>query len=322
MVQYKNNETEEYLHEQVGKCDRENNCGYHYGPKDYFRDNPSFDQFKNSLLPMYQNRQIKKTPISYTDPGIVKYTFDNYEYNNFYKYLLLLFGEQITKKLFNRFRIGTSSHIYLWNEEHRPYLRISEKWLNATVFWQVDQHLKIRGGKVMVYNAVTGKRLKEKGRPFINWMHEKGKYNLAQCLFGIHQIRNAPKTQEIAIVESEKTAVIMSALYPEYIWMATGALNGINHKKFEPLMGYPIVLYPDLGKPDKRGRTPYQLWEMKGYDLDLIGHNCSLSYILEEVKTPERIEQGWDLLDLCLYQDNEGTAINEDGELIILQSNF
>lgn len=37
-VRYVNNETEEYLEEYVGKCNRIEKCGYHYTPKQYFDD--------------------------------------------------------------------------------------------------------------------------------------------------------------------------------------------------------------------------------------------------------------------------------------------
>ena len=30
----------EYIHDLVGRCDRENSCGYHYSPKEYFACSP------------------------------------------------------------------------------------------------------------------------------------------------------------------------------------------------------------------------------------------------------------------------------------------
>src|ERR1700733_12575859 len=35
-TRYIDTETGEYLHDDVGRCDREVNCGYHYTPKAYF----------------------------------------------------------------------------------------------------------------------------------------------------------------------------------------------------------------------------------------------------------------------------------------------
>lgn len=49
--------------ENVGKCDRENSCGYHYTPKEYFKDNPDVLEMDEgngkSLLSALISRQIK-----------------------------------------------------------------------------------------------------------------------------------------------------------------------------------------------------------------------------------------------------------------------
>lgn len=39
-VRYKD-ERGEYLSNDVGRCNRETKCGYHYKPKQYFADNPT-----------------------------------------------------------------------------------------------------------------------------------------------------------------------------------------------------------------------------------------------------------------------------------------
>ena len=82
----------------------------------------------------------------------------------------------------------------------------------------MDNTGNIRSGKIMAYDTTTGKRLKNKdGKPLINWVHsilEIPKYNLKQCLFGLHLLNENLK--QVAIVESEKTALIMSIEFPNY----------------------------------------------------------------------------------------------------------
>ena len=39
-VRYVDSETGSYLGDLVGKCDREDKCGYHYSPAMYFKDHP------------------------------------------------------------------------------------------------------------------------------------------------------------------------------------------------------------------------------------------------------------------------------------------
>src|SRR5690606_39525320 len=38
-AKYINSDTKEYLSDDVGRCNREEKCGYHYTPKQYFSDN-------------------------------------------------------------------------------------------------------------------------------------------------------------------------------------------------------------------------------------------------------------------------------------------
>ena len=49
----------------------------------------------------------------------------------------------------------------------------------------------------------------------------------------------------MAIVEAEKTAFILSELYPEYIWLASGGLSEVQPEKFRPLRGHRVVMFPD-----------------------------------------------------------------------------
>ena len=56
------------------------------------------------------------------------------------------------------------------------------------IFWQIDTAGKVRTGKIMQYNAETGKRIKHESGA-IDWVHNKlkktkqllGDFNLQQC---------------------------------------------------------------------------------------------------------------------------------------------
>jgi hypothetical protein len=64
--------------------------------------------------------------------------------------------------------------------------------------------------------------------------------------------RNAAKT--VALVEAEKSAVILSELYPQYIWLASGGMGELQVNKFMPLRDYKVILFPDTD-PDGRAFT-------------------------------------------------------------------
>ena len=117
----------------------------------------------------------------------------------------------------------------------------------------------------MQYNPRTGKRIKNRSGA-INWVHNKLKYsnpdysnfNLCQCYFGEHLLRLNPD-KPVAIVEAEKTAIITSMIIPQYNWLATGNLNGLNIEKSRVLENRDIVLYPDAGCYEKWRKKMQQI---------------------------------------------------------------
>ena len=136
----------------------------------------------------------------------------------------------------------------------------------GVIFWQIDQEKRVRDGKVMYYGPDCH-RLKDKQHhptwvssflrrrdPFPDAPHET-----THCFFGLHLLEEGggarnyshssfltpPSSKSIAIVEAEKTAVIMSEHYPEFIWLAAGGLGEMQTDKFRPLRGRKIILFPD-----------------------------------------------------------------------------
>jgi hypothetical protein len=147
----------------------------------------------------------------------------------------------------------------------------------------------------MLYNSESGKRIKE---PFshIQWVHKLlikngdiKNFNLGQCLFGLHQLSFEPDDKFIAIVESEKTAIIMTGLFPQYIWMATGSLSSINPVLFSPIKKRNIILYPDL--------NGFSKWEEKANILINCGFKITISDLLKEKATTSQRSKGFDIAD-------------------------
>ena len=159
-------------------------------------------------------------------------------------------------------------------------------WKNSTIFWQIDTKEQIRGAKIMLYDIYTGKRIK---KPYnhINWLHKAIKepsFNLCQCLFGLHLI-NEDYQKEIAIVESEKTAITMSIYLPEYIWLATGSSGNFKYELLEPLKKRKCFAFPDNGE--------FTNWSNKAKELRNKGFKIEVSNILEQSK----FKKGFDLAD-------------------------
>lgn len=267
-VRYVDTSTGELLPEQFGRCDRAVNCGYHLNP---YREQYGKDQQSNWTPPPPEPPK----PASYISPEILKASLQAYEQNNFVMWLNTFLDNFTVKELTHKFRIGTSKH-----------------WPGATVFWQIDNKGRIRSGKIMLYDQATGKRIK---KPYnhITWSHKAMKlenFNLKQCYFGLHQLISEPG-KPIAIVESEKTAIIASAYLPKFSWLACGSLTNLSEKMFVPLASKKVVLYPDLNAFDK--------WQQKADELRVAypGTKIIISELLEKHCTQAEKENGFDLAD-------------------------
>lgn len=99
--------------DNVGKCDHEHSCGYHYTPKDYFREHPDFLSKDKLPYPTRGNTQPKvvEKPISYIANAIMERSLSHYGINPLYQYLSKVFGEQETERLMKMYHVGTS---YKW----------------------------------------------------------------------------------------------------------------------------------------------------------------------------------------------------------------
>ncbi len=217
------------------------------------------------------------SPVSFIDAHYLKSSLQNYEHNNFTRFLCDKFGSDIARQHVQQYQIGTSSH-----------------WYGANVFWQVDADGRIRTGKIMVYHAETGKRVKNP-RALINWVHcvlKLPDYNLKQCYFGEHLLKGNSKP--VAIVESEKTAIIASIYFPNLIWVASGGCGGLKPDNFKVFTGRNVILYPDLNKYDE--------WAKLLPDLNKIA-KVKISDLLEKSASPHEREKGYDLADYLLQYD-------------------
>jgi hypothetical protein len=267
---YIDTETGEYLHPTVGRCNRESNCGHHYTPKQYFQDN---NISLNTPIKTNKPQPIKpqQKPVSFIPIDIFKASLKAHETNNFVNYLNYLFGADIAKQVVSRYFIATSKH-----------------WNGATAFWQIDTKGNIRTGKIMLYSPTTGKRAKNIELP-IYWVHKAIKqpeFELKQCLFGEHLLID--KTKPVAIVESEKTAVIASVYLPQFIWVSVGSITNLNAEKCNVLNGRTVILFPDLNGFDK--------WKIKAKELSHIA-TFTVSDLLERKATEAEKKQGLDLAD-------------------------
>lgn len=231
-------------------------------------------------------------PVSFIDPHYLQASLTGYDQNNFVLFLTKTFGKSKAMEAVEAYKIGTS-----------------KRWPGATIFWQIDASGKIRSGKIMLYDPSTGKR-----QPKNSWVHSVLKledFNLNQCLFGSHLIGTDPG-KNIALVESEKTAIIASLLFPDFIWIASGGKDGLRPEKCQILSKRKVYLFPDLTKPEDKTNC-FELWSEKAKILsnEIPRALFHVSDYLESRASDEEKRQGLDIADYFLKWENEGNEENE-----------
>lgn len=129
----------------------------------------------------------------------------------------------------------------------------------GVIYWQIDQEGRMHDGKVMYYGPDCH-RLKDCNPTWISALlairehRPKDAYTTSHCFFGLHLLMDDGRRLMdvvVAVVEAEKSAVILSEIYPQYIWLAAGGLGEVQADKFRPLRGHRVVLFPDTDPDGK-----------------------------------------------------------------------
>ena len=127
--------------------------------------------------------------------------------------------------------------------------------------------------------------LKQREPLIANWQ-------VQHCLFGLHLLAHAESP--IAIVESESSAIVLSALFPETIWLAYATTSHLDPDLFAPLEGHIVTIYPNTDPT----LSTYLFFQdlvtltQEYYDIDI-----SVDSTLEDNATPTQKDRCIDLLD-------------------------
>ena len=175
----------------------------------------------------------------------------------------------------------------------------------GVIFWQIDREGHVRDGKIMHYRDDCH-RDKTRNPSWISarmkaYYGYGGDLPVERCLFGLHLLETHPRPlpvvegrSPIAIVEAEKTAVIMSERFPQYIWMAAGGLSMLNAEKLLPLRNRHVILFPDTDPDGKAfGRWQQIAKEASRHSL----YPVYVSPMLELRATPEQKAAKIDIVD-------------------------
>lgn len=304
------------LADYVGRCERINSCGYHYPPREYFRNLNSKNkvEMKEEQSAKEITSVVKEERVNRRYPKSA-----DYAKNALFCFLVTVFGKQKVLAAFQKYGVRTSM-----------LFRKDAKY--GAVFLMRAIDLLIRQVKEMAYDPNTGKRIKE-GQSVFKYDYKTNSYQIDNdgfrilyagkslmkdydfenklCFFGEHLLAGEV-SKPIAIVESEKTAIICDICMPDYIWLATGGKNGCKwttEEVFQVLKdaNQPITLFPDLNATED--------WAEKAEILLAAGLDVSI-YDLEEQEgiTEEDKAKGLDIGDYLIRYWKENYP--EDGEII------
>lgn len=246
--------TGEYVADDCGKCNHESSCGYHYPPREYFRDHP---QVSNDHA--WQKSSINSKPVlakaqRLNMPGNEEQTeffdFDWVEESVRRKstfrtwFESLPFDETRKQEVLAEYYVGgTSNDIIVEGLNYGP----------AAIFWMIDEQQRVHDAKLIAYTC-DGHRVQNWGNSMRS-ICEKTKVgpqlsHTDKVLFGLHLLNRYPD-KTVGIVESEKSALICACRFPQYLWLATGGCGNLNAQKIKPLMNRKVIVFPDSGEYGK-----------------------------------------------------------------------
>ena len=129
--------------------------------------------------------------------------------------------------------------------------KVGMKPTGEVIYWQHDLQGNCRGGKLMKYDN-NGHRLKDYGAKWMHSLLRQPDFNLCQVPFGLHLLPSFPMDCSVAVVESEKTALLAAAYHTIYfnnesrlpLFIATGGAGNLKNT-LKYLKGRHVVIFPD-----------------------------------------------------------------------------
>lgn len=149
------------------------------------------------------------------------------EQSNFAVFLSNTFGRQAARQALEKYGVGRSDA-----GEGKD-----------TMFFRYDINKVLKSVSIQRFDRLTGKKTK-------NLYCSPIFPNCAECepftpFFGEHLIPESDS--DLAIVEHERTAIVLAILLPQFTWMAASSCDWADDRLIETLHNHGIMFVPDFG---------------------------------------------------------------------------
>lgn len=228
------------------------------------------------------------------------------EQTNLYKYLCRLWDDVEVKRVMALYKVGRGHYINAprsafnksddWAMNPRP-CRLQNS-LASNSFPSIDTAGNVHAIKIIPYPATDHHRIQDAqpDKAKLYWIKPEqnpGTY------FGCHLLQKYPAAP-VAVVESEKSAVIGSLFAPAYVWIATQTLSNFKPcHEMEALAGRELHVFPDT--------DGMELWRAATAQLTAAGYDIKFR---DEVMKLFPAESKLDIADF-MVMEQERRAGNE-----------
>lgn len=324
-VLYIDTETDEYLPDNFGRCDRESQCAYHLNPyrEGYAKMIWKLENGNNSSnwKPQRPNSQPKLVPKPIFIPNeVLITTLKGYKKNNFIQNLLnntpFPFEAKDVEGVISQYYLGTICEGYRSGCITFPFIDKSNN-IRAIQVKQFNQTNHTTGTDFL-HNVYSKHPFIDNSSPFDketgirrqilpDWIiNYRNNHLMVSCLFGEHLLSKYP-SNPIALVEAPKTAIYGTLYFglPEssetLIWLAVYNKSSFSFNKLKVLEGRDVFVFPDLSKDG----TTYKEWENKAkqYEKRLPDTRFIFSNLLEKYALEQDRRKGNDLADYLIKMD-------------------
>jgi len=261
-VPYIYNDTGDIVDSTCGRCDHVQSCGYHLAPAEFFKNNPDAKPIEKHEA--YSKPQPSIINFCTLDEWKVRQTADEAIQCDFAQGLLKFFKADKVAQAINRYHVQS---IGFDRNTTFPCISVDGSVTDVMCLgYGSDLH---RNPNVCYHYYGDKKQKAQLDALYPN------KYTYNPCYFGEHLLSDGTE-KNIGLVESQKSAIICSMVFPQMTWLATCGCGNFNVTKSHTLKDRRIFVYPDKGSSDKWGKI---VETMKRYS-----YNVHLRPIMEELQ--------------------------------------